>query len=406
MPKYGPESRAWSNLKTPGSSVSDGDRHASGTFPSRGAYERVGADCVGRRIWKIAKRVLGSFLVLILAAIGGGLSYRIYRHRELAKATAIDPVRGIDEAVFTRIGGLDQWIRIRGQDRDNPVLLILHGGPGFALSPMPRDFLFSWTGHFTLAHWDQRGAGRTFGRSGPLEPSVTITRMALDGLEVVEFLRRKLHKPKVVLVGISWGSNMGVRMAKARPDLFYAYVGTGQSVNQRKYRALAYAELLADARSKNDRRAIEELEANGAPPYDSIARATVHTRWANAYEPGLPSRWKLLSLVLFESDMGWQDLRDYRHGLTNSQDHFREAVEATDLTTLGTDFDVPFFVFQGALDRVTPVHPVQTYVASITAAEKALVLIPDAGHNVMATKSDEFLRLLLERVRPLAASAR
>jgi pimeloyl-ACP methyl ester carboxylesterase len=357
---------------------------------------------MGRRIWRITKRTLLAVLVLILALTASGLAYRAYRHHELAKATVIDLVSGIDEAFFTKIGGIDQWISIRGQQRDNPVLLLLHGGPGFALSPMPRNFLFRWTQHFTLVQWDQRGAGKTFGKSGPLEPSVTIARMVLDGVEVAEFLRAKLHKPKMVLVGISWGSNIGVQMAKARPDLFYAYVGTGQAVNQRKYRPLAYAQLLAEARKRNDRQAVEELEANGPPPYDSTARATVHTKWANAYEPGQPSAWNLLSIVLFDSDAGPRDLRDYARGIATSQDHFREAVEASDLVAIGTDFEVPFFVFQGALDRVTPAQPVQAYVESITAPQKQLVLIPDGGHNVMVTKSDEFLSLLVQRVRPLA----
>jgi pimeloyl-ACP methyl ester carboxylesterase len=357
------------------------------------------------RIWKIARLTLSSLLILTLVLFGGGLAYRIYRHHELARATAIDPVKGIDESFFARIGGIDQWIGIRGQNRDNPVLLILHGGPGIALSSLPRDFLFRWTRDFTVVQWDQRGAGKTFSKSGAVDPSVTIGRVVLDGIEVVEHLRARLHHPKIVLVGVSWGSSVGVQMVRARPDLFYAYVGTGQAVNQRKYRPLAYTQLLADAHERNDRRAIQELEANGPPPYDSIAKATVHTRWANAYEPGQPSTWKLMSIVLFESDAGPRDLRDYVRGITTSQDHFREAVEATDLPSMGVDFAVPFFVFQGAMDRVTPVQPVREYVDSISAPRKELALFPHAGHNVIATRSDEFLTLLVQRVRPLAVQS-
>jgi len=354
-----------------------------------------------RTIWKVTKVFVLSLLGLVLALLGSGIAYRAYRQHEIANTTAIDG-NGIDETLFAKIGGIDQWISIRGQRRDNPVLLILHGGPGFGLSPLPRTAFFDWTKDFTIVQWDQRGAAKTFGRSGPLDSIVTIERMALDGVEVAEFLRAKLRKPKIVLVGISWGSTLGVRMAKARPELFYAYVGTGQAVNQRKYRRLAYEQLLADAHTRNDRLAIQELEANGPPPYGSIAKATVHTKWANAYEPGHPPARKLISLVLFESAAGLQDLRDYRRGVVNSQNHFRDTVEATDLPAIGTDFAVPFFVFQGAMDRMTPVQPVQAYVESITAPLKRFVLIPNAGHNVMVTRSEEFLRLLMQYVRPLA----
>ncbi len=191
------------------------------------------------RIWKIAKLTTVSLLVLILILLGGGIGYRAYRHHELAKATVIDPVQGVDDVLFTKIGDIDQWIAIRGQNRDNPVLLLLHGGPGIAVSPLPRDFLFSWTKDFTIVLWDQRGAGKTFGRSGPVAADVTKDRMAQDGIEVAEFIRTRLGKPKIGIVAVSWGTSIGVRMAKARPDLFFVYVGSGQSVNQGKYRGVA-----------------------------------------------------------------------------------------------------------------------------------------------------------------------
>jgi pimeloyl-ACP methyl ester carboxylesterase len=335
-----------------------------------------------------------------------GFAYRAYRHNRIAKATAIDAAGGIDEALFTKIGGIDQWIAIRGQNRENPALLLLHGGPGLALSAFPRNAFFEWTRDFTVVHWDQRGAGKTYSRSGPLDPGVTIERMALDGLEVAELLRGKLHKPKIVLVGVSWGSILGVHMVKARPDLFYAYVGTGQVVDRRKGKTIAYAQLLAEARARNDRRAVEELEANGPPPYDSMSKAGVHTRWAMAYEPGAPSRWDVISIVLFESSAGPLELRDYVRGLRNSDDHFRDQGDRVVLPSLGTNFAVPFFVFQGDVDNVTPAQLARTYVEMISAPQKEFVAIANAGHNAIATRSADFLALLLQRVRRLAIEPR
>jgi pimeloyl-ACP methyl ester carboxylesterase len=357
---------------------------------------------LGAGIWKVAKRTLLGLLVVLVTVIGSGTIYRVYRHRQITLATPVDPVRGIDEEVFATIGGVEQWISIRGQNRDNPVLLLVHGGPGFATSFLGRDFLYTWTRDFTLVRWDQRGAGRTYGRSGALGPGITIDRMAQDGIEVAEFLRSKLRKPKVVLVGLSWGSMLGVKMAKARPELFYAYVGTGQAVNQYKYKKIAYDLILAEARRRNDRKAIRQLEENGPPPYETGRREGVHTKWANAFEPGQPSLWEGVSLVLFDGVDGPLDLANFVRGLLDSDDYFREEQKTLDLPSLGTDFPLPFFVFQGAVDMVTPVPPVQDYVERIRAPRKELVLIPNTGHNVMATNSDEFLKLLIDRVRPLA----
>jgi len=329
-------------------------------------------NCAGHmpsRIWKTAWRAVLGLLLLILLLLGGSLLYRAYRHHQVDMATVIDPQQGIDEAFFTRIGGIDQWIAIRGQNRDNPVLLLLHGGPGIALSALPRDSLFSWTKDFTIVFWDQRGAGKTYGRSGPVDAGVTKDRMAQDGLEVAEFVHTRLHQPKIVIVGLSWGTTLGVRMALARPDLFSAYVGTGQNINQGKYRRLAYEQLLAEARMRADREAVAELEANGPPPYDSIARARVHTKWANRYEPGLPSTATLMSKVLFDSRASFGDLRDFRRGLASSQDHFRDLRQR-----FLTASESPTTVFHaGALEpsKETPPSPLRATVQ--------IILVPPAN---------------------------
>src|SRR5204863_97986 len=157
-------------------------------------------DGMGRKIWRAVKRVLAAALTLAVVAIAAAVSYRAYRQHAINTATRIDPVQGIDEELFVRIGGIEQWISIRGQRRDNPVVLLLHGGPGMASSFLSRDYFFSWTRDFTVVRWDQRGAGRTYGRSGPLPPGITVDRMAQDGIEVAEFLRTKLRTPKIVLI--------------------------------------------------------------------------------------------------------------------------------------------------------------------------------------------------------------
>ena len=353
-----------------------------------------------RRLFKFT--VLG-LLTAAAMTVAAGAVYRVHRHRQIASETPINPAAGIDEEFFAPIGGIDQWISIRGQRRDNPVLLFVHGGPGLATSPYPRNFLFALTRDFTLVRWDQRGAGRTFGRSGPVGANITRERMAQDGIDVAEFIRARLHAPKLILVGHSWGSSLGVRMARLRPDLFYAYVGTGQSVDQDKYKVLAYQLILAEARARHDAAAIGELEANGPPPYSTTAKARVHTKWATRYEAGQPTTtWEMLSMVLFDSDVSPHGIVDYGRGIATSEDHFRG--EPDDLMAMPKDFRLPFFVFQGADDYVTPVAPVREYVAQVTAPRKELVLIPGAGHNAIATRTEAFRQLLLDRVKPSALS--
>jgi pimeloyl-ACP methyl ester carboxylesterase len=353
-----------------------------------------------KRLLAVTKRLLVGALVLVIALSTACVGYRAYRLHQFAK-----PLRtpnGIDEARFVRVGGIDQWVTIRGQDRDNPVLLVVHGGPGFAfLSQSPWAFL-SWERAFTVVQWDQRGAGRTYRKSGPLEPGITIERMALDGVEVAEWLRTSLHKPRIVLVGLSWGSLLGIHMVKARPDLFSAYVGTGQVVNIGRDRTIGYRQLLEEARRRSDRKAIEELEALGPPPYASTSKAYIHTKWANTYEPSSAPPVELAARILFDSPITPLDLYFLTRGIINSQDHFRDEIEAHDLSAFATTFDVPIFIFQGAFDNVAPVEPVTAYMARVRAPHKELILIPNSGHNAIVNRSDAFLSLLIDRVRPFA----
>ena len=125
---------------------------------------------------------------------------------------------------------------------------------------------------------------------------------------------------------------------------------------------------------------MRELNSIG-PPYDSFSKGTIYAKWATRYEPANPSGWGLISLILVDSRASIRDLRDYVGGLMSSSNHFQASVDADDLTELGPDFEIPFFVFQGALDSVTPVEPVKVYVDRIRAPQKRLVLIANAGHT-------------------------
>ena len=216
-----------------------------------------------------------------------------------ARDYAVTTPDGVDEANYVKIGGLEQWITIRGEDRKNPGLLFLHGGPGDATNPWGYAGFRNWLKYFTVVQWDQRGAGRTFGRNGAGAAStITIERMVMDGVELSELLSKTLHKDKIVLVGHSWGSILGVFMAKARPELFYAFVGTGQVANPAQNYAVAYAALVERASREGNSRALQELNEVGPPPYkdgrgfavqrkgESVLKERtcfLHPRWGSRY---------------------------------------------------------------------------------------------------------------------------
>ena len=229
------------------------------------------------------KALLGLVVVLVVV-LASGLVYRAWRQHRAETTMTVSAANGIDETTLLRIGNTRQWISIRGQDRRNPVVLVLHGGPGASLGAMALSFV-PWERDYVVVHWDQPGAGRTFGEAGRVfDPSLTIEIIAADGTRVAEFLRSHLQQNQIILVGWSWGSALGIHMIKTRPDLFAAYFGTGQVVNMKEGEALAYARVLAKARKRGDADAVAELEQIGPPPYDALPELGVQRKWASVYE--------------------------------------------------------------------------------------------------------------------------
>ena len=205
--------------------------------------------------------------------------------RGTPKDYAISTPNGIDEAKYLQVGGIDQWVTIRGEDRANPVVLVLHGGPGDATNPWGHAGFRAWLKTYTVVQWDQRGAGRTLGRNGRASSAVlTIDRLVQDGVELADALRTSLRKDKIILLGHSWGSVLGVLMAKAKPGLFSAFVGTGQVGDPARGYYVAFDALLAKARaSGGDARAVRELEEIGPPPYKDGRGYQVQRRWSNLF---------------------------------------------------------------------------------------------------------------------------
>jgi pimeloyl-ACP methyl ester carboxylesterase len=358
-----------------------------------------------RKILRVAKWVLLSLLALLAIAIGAILALRAYQQHVTAQTIAIRSPNGINEAMYVRIGGINQWIQIRGQDRNNPVLLCLNGGPGATWTPLTVLFL-PWERDFTVVQWEQRGAGKTLETTGAsIADTMSIGRMAQDGIEVSEFLRNHLHKDKIILLGHSWGSILGIRIVKQRPDLFYAYVGTGQVSNLSDSLHMSYAYLLEKARAANDQKAVKELEAVSPLPFDSKERMRVHFGLLEKYEVDSDQAAVLNTgrLVFSAPNYSLWDIYNRDRGFIQIPPwQLYQEMLNTDLASLGPDFKVPIYFFQGAEDELTVTALTQEYFEKINAPHKEMVLFQGAGHFAVWSLPDKFLQELDARVRPLA----
>jgi pimeloyl-ACP methyl ester carboxylesterase len=316
---------------------------------------------------------------------------------------AITAKNGIDEGSFVSIGGIEQWITIRGQDRHNPVLLFLHGGPGDVTNPWSFALFAPWESEFTIVQWDERGAGRTLRRNGPsIASTITLDRMVQDGVELSEYLRKHLGKERIIIVGHSFGSILGVMMARARPELFAAYVGTGQVADGSRNYAVAYDALLKKARTMNNVEAIADLERVGPPPYKSGEGFGIQRKWSNRFEGADEFIFGTIGLTLVAPGSSVRDLNDSGDGQQLSAERLVPQTAGLKPKDLGLEFSIPVFVFQGAEDFTTPTALAREYVASLKAPTREFVPIAGGGHFAVFMRSGQFLGELVKRVRPLA----
>jgi pimeloyl-ACP methyl ester carboxylesterase len=358
------------------------------------------------RLLRIVKFLVLGVVGLVVLAGGALWSVRAIRQNSNVKAFAIASPHGIDHAGYVQIGGIPQWIQIRGHDRSNPVLLCVHGGPGGTWIPVTGLFS-SWEKNFTVVFWDQRGAGKTLKATGPgVASTMTIERMTRDGIEVAEHVRKQLGKEKIVLLGHSFGSILGVRMVKERPDLFHAFVGTGQASDLPRSTALEFERVRQLAQNAHDVKTVEQLQRIGPPPFSDLQEASVFFQSSGKYQSQSDNaaldelKRSLLSPVPDYSIA--DEINRFRGFAVVPPWSLYQEMLGTKLASLGGEFTVPVFVFQGTADFVTPAALADEYVQSIRAPHKEFVTLPDGGHFAVWTMAERFRTELVNRVRPLA----
>ncbi|MER7670641.1 alpha/beta hydrolase [Kitasatospora sp. NPDC096128] len=336
--------------------------------------------------------------------VAGVLGYRQLKRAALTKKLRITAPNGVEESGFVRIGGIDQWISIRGEDRSNPVILEILGGPGASnLAFLPRTH--SWEKHFTIVRWDMRGAGFTFAAGGPEgQGELSHPQLYRDALEVTEHLRTRLGVDRLLLVANSFGTVLGLRLARNHPELYSGYVGTDQNIIDGGRERTAY-DALVDRLRAAGRKKEKELAT-------ALAMGADRTRWTTKdvaeYNKLVltsdPLSYDTMKTVVMRSL--WfsplhtlRGLRSYLKAMEFSEKLQLEAA-TFDERAEGTDFRIPFFVFQGDSDVLTPPAPARRFFDDVTAPVKEFALIQDASHFASFRHPDRFLDLMLTKVRP------
>lgn len=312
----------------------------------------------------------------------------------------------IAEVQYLRLGGVEQWVMLRGESVTHPPLLLLYGGPGLTEMRLFRHFNAPLEKSFTVVYWDQRGSGKSFNRKLP-RSSMTVEQFLSDLDELVEVVRKRLGQEKVVLYGHSWGSALGVLYAARHPEKVAAYVGSGQAGDWAAGESASYDYALTQARRLGNREALKKLRAIGPPPHDA-RRLFIERTWLQRLEGEMGARdlWKWGRIALGGPECSLFDLPNLMRGFWFSLDTMWAEVSKLNLLKAAPVLRMPVFFFLGRRDHWVPNEASLAYFEALTAPSKKLVWFDASGHEPFVDEPDRFNALMAGLVRPVAVSAR
>lgn len=354
-----------------------------------------------RAITHILGRILRLLFIGLLLLSLLLFSYVAIVQYRTSQQIAIHKEEGIQVLEKLSLGGVHQWISIRGEDRSNPLLLFLHGGPGASEMVPLRYYNQALEQDFVVVSWDQRGTGKSFSRE--IDPeSMSMEQIIEDTLELTRLLRERFEVERIFLAGHSWGSIIGLHAIDRSPEYYKAYIGIGQAVNFREAEEISYQFTLRRAEETGNERALLDLKEIDQDPYvdeDYRERIGVQREWLFAfggevYKETNNTRYLLniAKMHLFAPEYSFVDLINSLRGSLYSLENLWDDLLAVDLPLQVPKVDVPVYFFTGRHDYVTVFEKVEEYYHLLEAPYKEMVWFEKSAHSPNYEEPDSFYR--------------
>jgi pimeloyl-ACP methyl ester carboxylesterase len=367
------------------------------------AERRASPDRAGRRL-PLGTAILGVATVALIALVAWPAS------TPPVVDGAGNPVEGaIAELSTVRLGDTDQAVLIRAADPEKPVLLYLSGGPGQSDLALARVLSDPWVDDFVVVDLDQRGNGKSYPAIDPLS-DMTLDRAVADVIDLSEHLRERFDERKIYLMGESWGTILGVLAVQQRPDLYHAFIGSGQMADVADTDRRIYDDLKAYAASAGDADLAAKLTEIGEPPYRDIpwANSNLLAWYEYLYEPYTPSagyiaRGDASGLDPFGalgSEYSFIEKANVLRGLIDTFTVMYPQLTDLDFRTAVPRLEVPVYVLDGLAELDGRRDVMLEWFDGLEAPVKERVEYSGAAHSVAFEQADEVLRLLTETIVP------
>jgi pimeloyl-ACP methyl ester carboxylesterase len=312
------------------------------------------------------------------------------------------------------LGGQEQYLIIRGEDSTKPVILFIHGGPGFPETAIMKKLNKAIEKDFVMVYWEQRGAGKSYSKDIPAK-SMTIAQLVSDTRELSELLAKRFKKKKIYLMGHSWGSFLAISTAYQYPELYYSFFGVSQICYQYKGEKIGFEWVKDEANKRNDKEAIKSLSEINFP--DSLANGQewmdhlgVERSYLNKYGAGvaheMTGMWPLMKMFLNAKEYTLSEKMNSMSGMKFSMEDLWPEMISKNLFNEIDSMQLPVYIFQGIHDRQTPYSIAKEFFDQLKAPEKEFFTFENSAHSPLVEEVDKFNSIVREKALEESGASR
>ena len=299
---------------------------------------------------------------------------------------------------FVDIEGHKNGLFIESTGLENPVLLFLHGGPGFPQYAFIKKSGLSWEDNFTVCYWEQRGTGMSYNSS--TQGELTLERLISDALIITNYLREKFNTQKIYICGHSFGTLLGSTVVSRYPQYFHAYIGVGQFGRHFESNKHTYEFLLETAIKKGDKKAEKDIRSVTFDRdfYKSQGFRRILGRYLNKFGGGMTrkgySNWEGIKDLFTCKQYSWRERLNIPRGSFSSYVAFSETISKVDAALMAPRFDVPVFIIHGSYDYQTSHIEAERFYEKIEAPLKQLYTFENSAHSPFVEENERFEHIL------------
>lgn len=362
-----------------------------------------GIQSIKRKLAKVMLIILSVFLALTLVFLSVWFVCSPGKIKPFLDRNGKEITDSVSEKIFVTIDGVKQGMIIRGENKHNPVILFLHGGPGMPEYFLAGKYLTDLESNFTVCYWEQRGSGLSYSSHLPSK-TLTAEQLIADTLEVTEYLRHRFGQNKIYLVAHSWGSFLGIQAAARAPRLYRAYVGIGQISDQLTSEKEAYRYMLKYYQATGDAQMTKKLEAypvlTSAGAMDAYLSSSL--RDDAMHRAGIGTMHDMKSVVngifwpvmLCPAYTPSEKINIWRGKAFSQGAELRRSEYSTDLTKKVTELPIPVYFVSGKYDLTVSHSLAESYLSEIKAPVKGFYLFEHSAHSPLFEEPERFALIM------------